>query len=258
MGHEVKALDRAGLDITDLKAVSHVVEGFRPDYVINCAAYNDVDGAEKRPREALMVNGIGVRRLANAASRVGAVLVHFSTDFVFDGQSTVPYTIADSPNPISNYGVSKLLGEQEAAKHAERFFLIRTSWVFGRGKRSFPDKLIAWAREKDTLKMTTDQATSPTYAPDLAAAVMKLIETGSYGLYHITGSGWASRYEWAEYILKAIGWKGRLERAVLADFNPPAKRPHFSALDNFPLKETTGDVLPPWQDAVDRYLREIG
>jgi dTDP-4-dehydrorhamnose reductase len=256
LGHQVTAAGRAELDITDFRGVSEVLKSVRPQFAVNCAAFNDVDGAEASGRDAMLVNGVGARNLAHACNGAGAALVHFSTDYVFDGRAGRPYTIADRPNPLSTYGRSKLLGETSVRDHAERFFLVRTSWVFGGGKASFPLKLMRWASGKDALRMVEDQVSTPTYAADLAGAVIKLMETGNYGLYHVTNSGSASRYEWAEHVLKATGWKGRLEPADSGEFKSPAARPAYSVLDNFPLEETIGELLPPWQDAVDRFLKE--
>jgi dTDP-4-dehydrorhamnose reductase len=255
---EVAAPPEAELDITDFSRVSSIVSGVKPDIVINCAAFNDVDGAESRWQDAFLVNGIAVKNLALACKKTGSVLVHFSTDYVFDGESGKPYTIADFPSPISSYGQSKLLGEELLREHGERYFLIRTSWVFGRGKHSFPLKLLEWASKNRTLRVVDDQVASPTYAADLAEAVMKLAKTERYGMYHITNSGHVSRYGWAEFVLKKVGWDGTLEPAKSEEFNTPAVRPKFSVLDNFPLSETLGGMLPPWQDATERFLKETG
>jgi dTDP-4-dehydrorhamnose reductase len=256
LGHSVSAPVRAELDICDFGSVTRLLADVEPEAVINCAAFNDVDGSEEQWREALLVNGVGVRNLANAAGALGAVLVHFSTDYVFDGNSTRPYTIADETNPISMYGRSKLLGERCLMEHAGRFFLIRTSWVFGDGKNSFPKKLKEWASKSDSLRMVDDQVSCPTYSADLAAAALRLLDSGSYGLYHVSNSGHASRYEWAAFVLKLMGWEGRLEPAKSAEFNSPAARPRYSVLDNFPLEETIGGLLPAWQDATERFFLE--
>jgi dTDP-4-dehydrorhamnose reductase len=236
--------------------VAECLEGERPDVVMNGSAYNDVDGAESDWQGAFLVNGIGVKNLALACRNVGAVLVHFSTDYVFDGQTDRPYTIGDMPNPVNTYGQSKLLGEEFLREHGDRYYLIRTSWVFGSGVHSFPLKVCRWARERHTLRMVEDQVSSPTSATDLARATLLLIRTEQYGLYHVTNSGPASRYQWAEVILNAIGWDGSLEPARSDEFPSPARRPSYSVLDNFPLLMTIGETLPPWQEATERFLRE--
>lgn len=258
LGHDVIAPDEKVFNIGDIGIVQKLVSDVKPDVTINCAAYNDVDRAETEWKTAYMVNGIGVKNLALACRRQDSLLVHYGTDFVFDGKSTKPYTIADRPNPISQYGRSKHMGEELLKHHSERYFMIRTSWVFGAGNFSFARKMMEWAAKNKTIKMVDDQTSSPTYTVDLAAGTLALLGSESYGLYQMTNSGHCSRYDWASHILKQIGWDGELVRAKSADFNTPAQRPEFSALDNFPLYETIGYALPSWQDATDRFIKEAG
>jgi len=254
-GHEVHGFDMDELSIADFGAVSRKLSNVQPDLLINCAAFNDVDGAEERWEEAFLANGIGVKNLALAATNNNAVFVHYGTDFVFDGEATKPYTIADLANPISMYGQSKLLGEELLAAHGSRYYMIRTSWLFGDGVFSFPLKVAEWAGKTQTIKMVDDQVSCPTYTADLAEATMKLVETGSFGLYHVTNSGYCSKYEWAKFILQCLGWKGTLLPAKSADFKTAARRPAFSAMDNFPLAQTIGSAMPTWQDATERFLK---
>ncbi len=251
---ECVAPEESNLDITDVSVVSRVVGEYRPDVVINCAAYNAVDNAEKDWRKAYMINGVGVRNLANAARNAGSVLVHFGTDYVFDGMKTIPYTIADQPSPATRYGESKLLGETYVRDLLDRFFLIRLSWVFGKGEFSFPTKVLEWASKNDRLRIVDDQVASPAYAAHLAGAVLDLIDTGAFGLYHMTNTGQCSRYEWAKFVLEKTGWKGELVPAKSEEFATAARRPPFSVLDNFPLKETIGYELPAWQEATEEFL----
>jgi dTDP-4-dehydrorhamnose reductase len=252
---ECEAPEEADLDITDAARVLGVIEGRRPDVVINCAAYNAVDAAETEWRRAFMINGTGVRNLALACEKQGAVLVHFGTDFVFDGTKGSPYTIVDSPNPLSKYGESKLLGEMYVRDLMKRFFLIRLSWVFGSGEFSFPTKVLQWSSKNRKLRIVEDQTASPAYTGHLAKAVLDLVSTGAFGLYHMTNSGHCSRYEWARFILEKAGWDGELEPAKTAEFKTAAVRPAFSVLENFPLKETIGYELPSWQEATEEFLR---
>jgi len=256
-GYQVEAPDRNSFDITDFEAVRGVVSALKPDIVINCAAYNDVDGAETDWEHAFMVNGIGVKNLACACRKYGAALMHFSSDYVFSGDVSRPYTIADRPEPISRYGQSKLLGEELLTSHLDTHYLIRTSWVFGDGEYSFPKKVLRWAAKNEVLRIADDQISSPTYTVDLAEAVLRLIRTENFGLYHITNSGHCSRYEWVAFILENIKWQGRLESAKREDFKSPAKRPGFSALDNFPIAETLGSLPPSWQEATKRFLEDM-
>ncbi len=246
------------LDITDLNRVNDIITSVSPDIIINCAAYNAVDLAETEWKKAFRVNGLGVKNLALAANEIDAVLVHYSSDYVFNGRSARPCTIADLPGPASRYGQSKLLGEEIVSRHADRYYLIRTSWVFGNGPSNFVKKILEWSADKTELAVVDDQVSSPTYTADLASATLDLLSSGSYGLYHITNSGSCSRFEWAQYILGKSGWKGRLIPAKSGDFKTAAERPEYSVLDNFGTEEVLGYSLPHWQDATSRFLNEIG
>jgi dTDP-4-dehydrorhamnose reductase len=246
------------LDISRDSEVLHFVKKNPVDVIINCAAYNAVDLAETEWKKAYSVNGLGVRNLALAANSVDALFVHFSTDYVFEGVSRVPYTIADPPGPISRYGMSKLLGETMTRDIADKFILIRTSWVFGRGNDNFPNKILGWCKNKPELKVVDDQVSSPTYTVDLAKATLDILNKNARGIYHISNSNYCSRYEWAEYILAKIGWNGTLIRGSSEEFNSAARRPAFSALDNFGTPEILGYSLPDWKDATGRFLQELG
>jgi dTDP-4-dehydrorhamnose reductase len=252
------AADSKTLDITDANKVGSLVADLCPDVIINCAAYNAVDLAETAWKKAFMVNGLGVKNLVLAANECGSILVHYSTDYVFDGQHDRPYTIADSPNPLNRYGESKLLGENIVRDLGKKYFLIRTSWVFGRGNSNFVLKLLEWSRGKTEISVVDDQVSSPTSSSDLARVTLDLLPSGSFGLYHSTNSGSCSRYEWAQYILEQVGWKGKLNRAKSQSFNSAALRPAYSVLDNFGTDEILGYTTPSWQEATTRYLEEIG
>lgn len=256
-GHETVPFTSRQLDITGAGAVREAVARHRPDAVINCAAYNAVDQAESDWKQAFLVNGLGVRNLALASREAGAVLVHYSTDYVFDGHSTRPYTIVDHPHPISRYGESKLLGEQAVRDLSARFFLIRTSWVFGPGNTNFAQKVLEWSRQRDELRVVDDQVSTPTGTRDLAGATLDLLETGNFGLYHLTNTGSCSRYAWARYILETTGWKGTILPAKTAEFPTPARRPAYSVLDNFGSPDVLGYELSSWEEATIAYLEEM-
>lgn len=243
-------------DITNLEAMRVFVKDNPINLIINCAAYNAVDKAEKDWKTAYLVNGIGSRNLAIIANENEAVFVNYSTDFVFDGKKGTPYTILDNPNPISKYGESKLLGEKYTEQIANKFYLIRTSWLFGKGNINFVTKVLEWSEKKSELSVVDDQISSPTYSYDLARITWDLLDTKAFGHYHITNSGFCSRYEWAQHILNEVGWNGDLLRAKSTDFENPAARPKFSVLNNFGTKETVGYNLPDWKDATNRFLRE--
>ena len=257
-GIECTAAGSKTLDITDQKSVNLMVKTHNPDIIINCAAYNAVDRAEEEWRKAFSVNGLGVKNLALAADEYGSVLVHYSTDYVFDGNNNRPYTVADTPHPISRYGESKLFGETLVRDLCDHYFLIRVSWLFGKGNTNFVSKVLDWSREKTEIAVVDDQISSPTYTIDLAKASLDLVGTHSFGLYHITNAGACPRYDWARYILEKAGWTGKLLNVTSSAFKTPAQRPAFSVLDNFGTYETLGYNLPSWQDATSRYLREIG
>lgn len=245
------------LNITDIQAIRTFVKDKNIDTIINCAAYNDVDKTETDWRTAYNVNGLAVRNLATAANENEVVLVHYSTDYVFDGMKNEPYTLFDTPKPISKYGESKLLGERMALQTAKRAIVIRTSWVFGKGNANFAKKVLEWSEGKIELKVVDDQVSSPTYTVDLAEATLALTNQKVYGLYHITNTGYCSRREWAEYILRKNGWNGKVIPVKSVEFNTPAQRPGFSALDNMGFSEVVGYKMPDWKNATDRFLSEI-
>jgi dTDP-4-dehydrorhamnose reductase len=257
-GIDFIAATKEELDITNLQQIREFVrknEGIT--HIINCAAYNKVDEAERDWKTAYLVNGLGPRNLAIVANEIDAELVHYSTDYVFSGEKGSPYTIYDTPDPINRYGESKVLGERFVMSIANKFYLIRTSWVFGDGM-NFVKKVIEWSKKSQVLKIVDDEVSSPTYAPDLARATWELIKQKAYGLYHITNSGYCSRYEWAEFILNKIGWSGELKRAKQEDFNLPAKRPRFSVLDGLGLEESTGIEIKNWEEVTGKYLEYFG
>jgi len=251
----VHAADSRQLDITDYRAIKKYLAEHPCDVLFNCAAYTAVDQAEKEWKTAFRVNGLGVRNLVRAVNECGGILVHYSTDFVFDGESNRPYTIVDVPHPLNRYGESKLFGEQYVRDLSERYYLIRVSWVFGKGRTNFVKKVIGWSKTGKELRIVDDQVSSPTYTLDLAKATLDLVDTGMYGLYHITNSGSCSRYDWASYILALLGWQGTLLPVSSDKFPMPARRPRFSVLDNFGSPEVLGYSLPDWKDATTRFLR---
>ncbi len=253
---EVLALDIQELDITDLEKTRKILKNIQAEYIINCAAYNDVDKAQEEWKKAFSVNAIGVRNLAIVAAETGAELVHFSTDYVFPGNRNVPYTIYDQPNPINKYGESKVLGERFLKELNNKYYLVRTSWLFGDGEKNFLRKVLLWASSRQKIRVVDDEVSSPTCTSDLAKAVWDIIKIKAYGTYHITNSS-CSRYEWAELILKEINWQGVLERSKRQEFNLPAKRPDYTVLDNFGFKETTGYEMPSWQEATIRFITTL-
>ncbi len=251
-----QAFGRRELDITNLETVREAVKGLKPKLVVNCAAYNDVDGAESHWKEALNINGLGVRNLAVTCGEKKIPLACVGTDFVFDGKSDRPYTIADEPHPINSYGRSKLLGEQYLFSLTDRYFLVRTSCVFGRGKSNFPGRVLAWAADRNVLQIVNDQISSPTLAKDLAEAILAIVRTQAYGIYHFHNAGECSRFDWARYVLSKTGWKGRLDPVASDHFATAAKRPAYSVLDMYPVSDM-GVSIRCWEEATEAWLEDI-
>jgi dTDP-4-dehydrorhamnose reductase len=257
-GLEAIARDLPELDITDLSALRACVRAERPEALVNCAAYNAVDRAEQEFELALAVNALGPRCLALVAEEHGLPLMHFSSDYVFDGLAREPYTIADATNPLSRYGQSKLRGEQEVMSLVRRHFVVRLSWVFGAGADNFPRKVLGWARGRERIQVVDDQVACPAYTADLAPALLELLASGAHGLYHLANDGHCSRHVWAEHIVRLAGLPTAVEPVSTAAFPTPAARPAYSALNVFPLEGLLGRRLPDWRDATARFLKEIG
>ena len=256
---DVIALTRAYVDITDPVAVRRVVLDAAPAVVINCAAFNDVDGAEDAPTEALAVNAFAVRSLARAADECGAVLVHYGTDFVFSGEAATPYRETDEPGPRSTYAASKLLGEWFGLD-AARGYVLRVESLFGceaawTGRRGTLDSLVAGLEEGRELRVFTDRVVSPSYLDDVAAATRFLLTSGAApGLYHCVNSGHDTWHAVALEAARLLGVTARLKPITTADVTLRAQRPCFCALDNSKLA-AAGFEMPTWQDAVRRWLR---
>lgn len=255
--YDVIELPHDILDITDLNQVREVLSSHAPRLLINCAAYTAVDKAEEEKDKANLVNGLGVRNLALVCKELDIILVHISTDYVFDGQSGKPWRIFDERNPINAYGYSKYLGEKYLETINPKYYLVRTSWLFGSGGANFVSTILHAAAKQAELRVVNDQFGCPTYAPDLASALFKLVKTGAYGVYHITNQGVTSWYEFAKEIVKEANINIPVIPVSSDEYVRPAKRPKNSALDPFPLKETVGSLLPCWQDALSRFLVEI-
>jgi dTDP-4-dehydrorhamnose reductase len=250
----VLAYSREDLDIADFDAVMSRVEADRPDVIINCAAYNNVDLAQDEPGRALTANAFAVRVLARAAQDVGATLVHYSTDFVFDGRGSRPYTEEDTPSPQSVYAQSKLLGEWFAIE-APRALVLRVESLFGGANaKSSIDRIAQSIREGREVNVFRDRIVSPSYVVDVAAATRVLVARGEPGLYHCVGTGHANWYEVGQEIARVLGREhdARLQPVSVADISLRAPRPQFAALANDKLCRIA--PAPTWQDALRRYL----
>lgn len=253
-GAEVLGLDLPEIDITDSTSVRGGLEAARPDAVINCAAYTDVDGCERETELALAVNASGPGLLARAAATLDARLIHISTDFVFDGRKGAPYVEDDPPAPLSVYGRTKLEGERAVAREGGEWVIARTAWLYGARGRNFVDLMVRLARERGDISVVTDQVGSPTWTKDLAAALIAILRSNVSGIYHTVNAGACSRYEQVEEIVRILGLPTRLAPADSSAFPRPAQVPANSPLDTAKLTRDTGHVMRPWPQALKDYL----
>lgn len=245
------------LNIGDLTNVLEYVKSVKPDLIINAAAYTDVDGCEKNTERALKVNSIGSRNIAIAASIVNAKLVCISTDYVFSGDSAVPYKEYDPVLPQNVYGKTKFLGEKYVQQFCMKHFIIRTSWLYGASGRNFVKWVIERAKSGGTLKVVCDQRGNPTNAGDLVYHIFKIVQSEEYGIYHCSGNGECSRYELAQKIIEILKLPCTLSGINSSELNQTAKRPAYSSLDNLMLRCTLGDGMRHWEDALEGFLSTL-
>lgn len=258
-GCEVTAVDVEELDITDAAAVERFVAQERPDLVINSAAMTNVDGCETNFTVAMAVNALGPRNLAAACERHGAKLVHVSTDYVFGGDGTAPYCEWDATDPHTVYGKSKLLGEQYVREQCRRYFIFRTSWLYGLVGKNFVKTMRMLGSTKDTFTVVNDQRGNPTNANDLAHHILKAALTEQYGLYHCTGEGECSWFEFAQEILRLSGLDQRctVRPCTTAEYPSKTPRPAFSSLNNLMLACTVGNEMREWKTALADYIERL-
>ena len=244
------------LDIRDYYLVKAALSSFMPDVVINCVAYTAVDDCEDHEEEARLVNETGVKNLALASKEIGAVLVHISTDYVFDGNGTSPYTEDEEVNPVNAYGRTKALGERAVFENMEKYFIIRTAWLYGEGK-NFVKTMISLSEKNKTLRVVSDQIGSPTSANELARFIVYLIQTDKYGIWHGVCDGSTSWYEFTKEIMKLTG---KEEVEVLSikseEYQTKAKRPYFSVLSNKKMHNETDFKIKSWEEALKEYLQK--
>lgn len=257
--HELVLTDLEDLRLEDERGVAALVEAARPDVIINCAAYNRVDEAESHAGDALAANAMGPRNVALAARACGAVMVHFSTDYVFDGPGCTPYVESDVPSPGCVYAVSKLAGEHMVRATAERSFVFRVCGLYGyvgsRDKGSnFVETMISLARQGRPLRVVNDQTLTPTPTRDVVEAVLNVLPTGRYGLYHLTSAGSCTWYEFARAIFEELHLAADLSSASSTDYATAARRPSYSVLDNQRYRALGFSDLSGWREALARYL----
>jgi dTDP-4-dehydrorhamnose reductase len=262
----VFALGRAELDVSDPDALRQTLRELKPGLVINASAYTEVDKAEKEPELAMKINALAPGVMAEMSRQLRAVLIHYSTDYVFDGRQNTPYTEKDQTDPLNVYGKSKLMGEENIKQAGDAYVILRTSWVYSLRGNSFVNKVLGWARKNSTLRIVNDQVSCPTWARMLAQITTLLLAKNrrnlyestyeQCGIYHLAGSGYTSRYEWAKQILandpkRAEQMVQAIEPARSAEFPTPAIRPLFSALDCTRFEKTFRLQLPPWNNTLE-------
>lgn len=254
-GHIVIRKTHQELDITDKKSITKNFEQENPDFVIQCAAYTKVDNAEKDFKTAKKINTTGTENIAKICAKTNCTLIYISTDYVFDGEKFSPYITTDTPNPINNYGLTKLEGENAIKNNCKKYYIIRTSWLYGKFGKNFVDTMLSLGEkqlkgELPEIKVVNDQIGCPTWAKDLSEGIVKIITNNpTYGIYHICGNGKASWYEFAKEIFKIKEMEVKLTPCTSEDFSTPAKRPHYSVMSpSFPTR--------PWQEGLRDYLKE--
>ena len=252
-GHDVVGFGRAELDVTDPDALSRKLDLERPDVVINCAAWTDVDGAEASEEAAFAVNGTGAGNVAAAAAAVGASVVYVSSDYVFDGAKGAPYVESDQPAPLSAYGRTKLAGEEATVTANKRHFVVRSAWLFGIGGPNFVETMMRLAGSGNEVLVVRDQVGSPTYTWHLAYGIVRLIEGIEFGIHHMAAAGQCSWYEFAREIFEQAKVECKVLSITTEEFGRPAPRPPFSALTS---QREHAIRLPTWQDGLAGYLAQ--
>jgi len=248
--------DFISCDITDKNMVTASISKVKPDIVIHAAAWTDVDGCEKDPAKAKKINIEGTANIADTCSDLDMPILYLSTDFVFDGSKKIPYVEEDAPNPLSVYASSKLEGERKVAT-LKKYIILRTGWLYGSGGKNFVDAILDKAKKEKEIKVVDDQVGSPTYARDLAAAIVKLLKSELWGVYHVSNKGEVSWFDYAKEILK----KAKINNVKAipiksTELNRPAKRPAYSVLDNTKFEKTVNFKMRSWQAALEEYVHE--
>lgn len=256
--HQVIGITREDCDLCDEVAVKKVFQSRKPDFVIHLAAYTNVDACELEPQRAKAENEDATLHVAKATASIGAGLMYISTDYVFDGTSERPYREDDLTNPLSVYGRTKLMGEKYVQNTLSRYFIVRTSWLFGPHGKNFVSTILRLAGEKPELRVVNDQKGSPTYTRHLAQKLVELIATKEYGIYHMTGRGSCSWFEFAKKIVELAGFRGvQVTPVSTQEFLRPAPRPACSILENRRLASLGIGLLPEWEEGLKSYLGEI-
>lgn len=256
--YEVVSYDVDKLDISDLNKVREILNLEKPNVVINCAACTNVDGCESNEELAFKVNSLGPRNLAMISEEIDAKLVQVSTDYVFSGEEReVPFREYDLTSPYSVYGKTKLMGEEFVKQYSKKAFIVRTSWLYGYVGHNFVYTMRRLGSEKEFLTVVNDQKGNPTHANDLAYHILKLIETEEYGVYHCTGKGECTWYDFAKKIMELSKLNCDVRPCTSEEFKTPAKRPEYSSLDNMMLRCTIGDEMRNWEEAIESFIKKL-
>lgn len=250
-------MDLNELDITNFNQVKEKLNMLKPDVVINCAAATNVDNCEVCRDLAFKVNSIGPRNLAIACEEIGAKIVQISTDYVFSGISNIPLAEYDLTCPCNVYGKTKLLGENYVRDFSSKYFIIRTAWLYGYAGHNFVYTIRKAAKDKEIIKVVNDQKGNPTNANDLAYHILKIIDTEEYGIYHCTGKGQCTWYEFAKLIMELLGEKCEVRPCTSEEYKTIAKRPKYSSMDNMMLRNTVGDEMRTWEDALKSFINKL-
>lgn len=256
-GHEAVGLDRQDCDLTDWAAVRARLRAERPEAVIHCAAYTDVDGSEAKPEAAFAVNSAGTQHVALVCQELDVPMLYVSTDYVFDGLLGRPYVEADRTNPQGVYGLSKLAGEQAVQQLLKRFYIVRTSWLYGRHGKNFVETMRRLGREKSELAVVADQFGCPTWTLPLAETITHLIGSGRYGVYHATGQGVTSWHGFTEAIMRLDGLDTPVRPISTEELGRPAPRPAYSPLRNLNLELAGYPLMPAWEESLRAYLASV-
>ena len=256
-GIPCRGVDMADFDLTNAVQVLEYVQAYAPDVVVHCAAYTNVDKAETEPEVCAAVNGMGTLHMVRAALSVGAKMVYISTDYVFPGTGETPFEVDDPYGPKNVYGVSKVQGEDAVRSLMTRYFILRTSWVFGKNGKNFVRTMRRLGAEKKELSVVCDQIGSPTYAKDLARVICDMIPTEKYGIYHVRNEGFISWADFARMIMEKSGLPCRIIPVPSSEYPTLAKRPLNSRLSGAKLAEAGFDPMPSVESALDRYLVEL-
>lgn len=257
LGIDCKGVDYADFDLTDGEAVMAAVKAYAPDGILHCAAYTNVNKAETEPEKCAEVNGMGTLNLVRAAMAVNAKLLYVSTDYVFPGDGDEPFETGSPLGAKNVYGLSKAQGEEAVRSIMQKYFIVRVAWVFGKNGNNFVKTMLKLGKERPEVSVVCDQFGSPTYTPDLAKLMCDMIQTEKYGVYHATNEGFCSWADFAAEIMKQAGLPCRVKPITSAEYPQPVKRPANSRLSKASLDAAGFDRLPPWQDALGRFLTEL-